>query len=213
MTERTQKKDAALSDQLESLIEDLPEDRFSIKDLIERCGQEGLLLLSALLTLVFLIPVSIPGVSTVFGAVILLVGINRLRKGPLWLPARVKKKTVTVEKLRPALERGLKWVRRLEKVSRSRRVPALADSRFAGIINNLAFIIAALLLMAPFGFIPFSNTLPGLALLFYAIGLLQRDGIAILLGHLANFATFVYFGILIGSSGFALKELIERISG
>src|SRR5690606_36172325 len=105
MTERTQKKDAALSDQLESLIEDLPEDRFSIKDLIERCGQEGLLLLSALLTLVFLIPVSIPGVSTVFAAVILSVGINRLRKGPIWRPPRVKTKTVTVEKLRPALER------------------------------------------------------------------------------------------------------------
>jgi Uncharacterized ABC-type transport system, permease components len=208
MTERSQEADAALSNQLETLIEDLPEDKLSVKDLIERCGQEGLLLLSALLTLVFLIPVSLPGVSTVFGAVILLVGISRLRNGPLWLPKRVEKKTVTVEKLRPALERGLKWVRRLEKVSRSRRLPALADSRIAAMINNLAFIIAALMLMAPFGFVPLSNTLPGIALLFYAIGLAQRDGIAILLGHLTNIATVIYFGVLIGGGGVAIKNFL-----
>lgn len=208
MSEHAQEADAALSNQLETLIEDLPEDKLSVKGLIERCGQEGLLLLSALLTLVFLIPVSLPGVSTVFGAVILLVGISRLRNGPLWLPARVEKKTVAVEKLRPALERGLKWVRRLEKVSRSRRVPVLADSRVAATINNLAFVVAALLLMAPFGFVPLSNTLPGIALLLYAIGLAQRDGIAVLLGHLAHIFTIIYFGVLIGGGGVAVKNFL-----
>jgi hypothetical protein len=60
----------------------------------------------------------------------------------------------------------------------------------------------------PFGFIPFSNTLPGLALLFYSIGLAQRDGVAILLGHLANLATLIYFGFLIGGGGYALKQLL-----
>lgn len=208
MTEHAQAADAALSNQLETLIEDLPEHELSVKDLIDRCGQEGLLLLSALLTLIFLIPVSLPGVSTVFGAVILLVGISRLRNGPLWLPARVKKKTVTVEKLRPALERGLKWVRRLEKVSRSQRLPALADNRVAAMVNNLAFVIAALMLMAPFGFVPLSNTLPGIALLFFAVGLAQRDGIAIVLGHLSNIATATYFGVLIGGGGIAIKNFL-----
>lgn len=208
MTEHAQAADAALSNQLETLIEELPEHELSVKDLIDRCGQEGLLLLSALLTLIFLIPVSLPGVSTVFGAVILLVGISRLRNGPLWLPARVKKKTVTVEKLRPALERGLKWVRRLEKVSRSQRLPALADNRVAAMVNNLAFVIAALMLMAPFGFVPLSNTLPGIALLFFAVGLAQRDGIAIVLGHLSNIATATYFGVLIGGGGIAIKNFL-----
>lgn len=208
MTQRAQAADAALSNQLETLIEELPEDELSVKDLIDRCGQEGLLLLSALLTLIFLIPISLPGVSTVFGAVILLVGISRLRNGPLWLPKRVEKKTVTVEKLRPALERGLKWVRRLEKVSRSRRLPALADNRVAAMINNLAFVIAALMLMAPFGFVPLSNTLPGIALLFFAVGLAQRDGIAIVLGHLSNIATATYFSVLIGGGGIAIKNFL-----
>src|SRR5690606_34422869 len=98
MAESTQQNQAVLSDQLEKLIDDLPDDQLTIDELIERCGEEGLLLLSALLTLVFLIPVSIPGVSTVFGAVILLVGISRLRGKTLWLPARVKRHPLTVKK-------------------------------------------------------------------------------------------------------------------
>ena len=80
-------------------------------------------------------------------------------------------------------------------------------------LANLAFIVAALLLMAPFGFVPFSNTLPALALLLYAVGMLQRDGGAVLLGHLANIATVVYFGILIGGGGLAIRELAQRFGG
>ena len=69
------------------------------------------------------------------------------------------------------------------------------------------------LLMAPFGFVPFSNTLPGLALLLYAIGMIQRDGTAILLGHLANIGTLIYFGILIGGGGMAAHGLLKHFTG
>jgi len=208
MAESTQQNQAVLSDQLEKLIDDLPDDQLTIDELIERCGEEGLLLLSALLTLVFLIPVSIPGVSTVFGAVILLVGISRLRGKSLWLPARVKRHPLTVKKLRPALKRGLVWVHRLEKISRPLRLASLAQGRAVNIVNNLAFILAAILLMSPFGFVPFSNTLPGIALLFYSIGLAQRDGVALVLGHLTSLATLIYFSALIGGGGYALKRLL-----
>jgi len=201
----------SLGNQLEAIIQNLPEDKLKLSEIMDRFGTQGLLLMSALLTLVFLIPVSIPGVSTVFGAAILLVGISRLFNRPLWLPEKVRERPLPADKLRPALLRGLAWIRRLEKVSRSHRLPSLADGRLVDILNNLAFILGAVLLMAPFGFIPFSNTLPALALLFYAIGLLQRDGVAILLGHLANIATLFYFAILIGGSGLALKELMERL--
>lgn len=208
MVEHAQRSEVVLSDQLEKLINDLPDDHLSIKELIDRCGDEGLLLVSALLTLVFLIPVSIPGVSTVFGAVILLIGISRLRARALWLPARVKRYEVPVKKLRPALLRGLKWVHRLGRISRPLRLSSLAEGRVVDMLNNLAFILAALLLMSPFGFVPFSNTLPGVALLFYSIGLAQRDGVAVLLGHLTNLATLIYFGVLISGGGYALKRLL-----
>ena len=203
----------ALGDQLAAIIEQLPPDRLTLGELLQVFGDEGLLLLTILLTLVFLIPVSIPGVSTVFGAAILLVGISRVLRRPLWLPAKLRARALPAARLRPALSGGLHWVRRLEKISRPYRLRRLVDGRAQGIFNNLAFILAALLLMAPFGFIPFSNTLPGLALLFYAIGMIQRDGTAILLGHLANIGTIVYFGILIGGGGMAAHGLLRHFTG
>ena len=203
----------SLGDQLQAIIAELPEDRLTLGELLQVFGDEGLLLLTILLTLVFLIPVSIPGVSTVFGAAILLVGLSRLLRRPLWLPAKLRERALPASRLRPALTGGLHWVRRLERISRPYRLRGLVEGRAQDIFNNLAFILAALLLMAPFGFVPFSNTLPGLALLLYAIGMIQRDGTAILLGHLANVGTIVYFGILIGGGGMAAHGLLKHFTG
>ena len=206
-------RSGSLGDQLEAIIAALPEDHLTLGQLLQVFGDEGLLLLTILLTLVFLIPVSIPGVSTVFGAAILLVGISRVSRRPLWLPAKLRARNLPAARLRPALDGGLHWVRRLEKISRPYRLRGLVEGALPELFNNLAFILAALLLMAPFGFIPFSNTLPGLALLFYAIGMIQRDGTAILLGHLANIGTIVYFGILIGGGGMAAHGLLRHFTG
>lgn len=203
----------ALGEQLAAIIRDLPEDELTLGELLAVFGDEGLLLLTMLLTLVFLIPVSIPGVSTVFGAAILLVGISRLMGRPLWLPAKLRDRALPADKLRPALTGGMRWVQRLEKISRPHRLRGFAEGRVQDLVNNLAFILAAVLLMAPFGFVPFSNTLPALALLFYAVGLIQRDGGAMLLGHLANVGTIVYFGVLIGGGGAVAHELFQRLSG
>lgn len=204
---------ASLGEQLAQIIRELPGDSLTLGELLDVFGDEGLLLLTMLLTLVFLIPVSIPGVSTVFGAAILLVGVSRLIGRPLWLPATIRHRALPADRLRPGLEHGLVWVRRLEKISCPHRLCGLIDGRAQAMVANLAFILAALLLMAPFGFVPFSNTLPALALLLYAVGMIQRDGGAILLGHVANTATIIYFGVLIGGGGVAVSELWQRISG
>ena len=203
----------SLGDQLQAIIVELPEDQLTLGELLQVFGDEGLLLLTILLTLVFPIPVSIPGVSTVCGAAILLVGISRVFGRPLWLPAKLRARNLPAARLRPALDGGLHWVRRLEKISRPYRLRGLVEGALPELFNNLAFILAALLLMAPFGFVPFSNTLPGLALLLYAIGMIQRDGTAIVLGHLANIGTIIYFGILIGGGGMAAHGLLKHFTG
>ncbi|MBL9189863.1 MAG: exopolysaccharide biosynthesis protein [Opitutaceae bacterium] len=199
-----------LGDQIESAIASLPPGEISLGRMLLHFGQNGLLVLTVLLTLVFLIPVSIPGVSTVFGAAILMVGLSRLSGKPLWLPARVRDRPLPSERIRGALRGGMRWVRRLERVSRPHRLPGLVEGRVVEKINDLAFILAALLLMAPFGLIPFSNTLPALALLCFSLGLMQRDGVGTLLGHLTNLVTIVYFSFLIGGGGMVIKEILQR---
>jgi hypothetical protein len=50
-------------------------------------------------------------------------------------------------------------------------------------------------------------------LLFFAIGLLQRDGLFVVLGHLSNVLTVIYFTVLIVGGGAAIRELFLRFSG
>ncbi|HEX8251808.1 MAG TPA: exopolysaccharide biosynthesis protein [Thermoanaerobaculia bacterium] len=201
----------SLAEKMQATMDRLPPEGVTLVAIRDLIGREGMMLLTAFLTIIFLVPVSIPGVSTVFGGAILLLSISRLFNRPLWLPNKLKHRVVSTEKLRSGMQRGLKWFQRLERVSRPRRLKALTGGGLMGVINNLALILGAVLLMAPFGLIPFSNTLPAVALLFFAIGLLQRDGVCILLGHLMNIATIVYFAILIGGGAVAIKRLVERM--
>jgi len=204
---------APLGETMRRLAGSISGEKITVRELLALVGEQGLLLALMFLTLPFLIPVSIPGVSTVFGAAILLVGLSRLSGRPLWIPARLKQRQLPAERVRAGLSSGLVWVHRLERISRPHRLGRIADGRGMHLLNNLAFISAALLLMAPFGFVPFSNTLPALALLFYAVGLIQRDGLAILIGHVAQIATVIYFGVLIGAGGLALGQLWQKLGG
>ena len=202
----------SLGQKIELVIQRLPPKEVNFSEIVDIVGKDSLVLLSIFLSLVFLIPVSIPGVSTIFGAGILLIGITRLLNLKPWLPEAIAYRKLSSELLRDGLGRALVWFHRLEKVSRPQRLPQLATAGWVIPVNHLAFIWAALLLMLPFGLVPFSNTLPALALIFFCVGMLQQDGFFILLGHLANVFTVVYFAALIGVSGWSIYELLRFLN-
>jgi hypothetical protein len=177
----------SLGARLKVIVTDLPPDKVTLAEIRDLLGQDGLLLLAAFLTLVFLIPVSIPGVSTVFGAAILLIGVSRLLNRSLWVPKRFLERQLPAEKLCAGLNRGVIWVHRLERISRSHRLTWLTCNGFINALNNCALILGA------------------------ALGLLQRDGVCILLGHFVNLATIAYFMLLIAGGGVTIHEIFQRI--
>ena len=156
----------SLGQKIELIIQKLPPKQVNFIEIVEIVGKDSLILLAIFLSLIFLVPVSVPGVSTVFGAGILLIGITRLLNLKPWLPEIIARRQMSSELLRDGLGRALVWFRRLEKISRPHRLPQLAAAGWVIPVNHLAFIFAALLLMLPFGLVPFSNTLPALALIF-----------------------------------------------
>ncbi|MBL8103520.1 MAG: exopolysaccharide biosynthesis protein, partial [Anaerolineales bacterium] len=172
--EETSLQTEALGEKIELVIGKLPPVEVTLVEIMDIVGADSLLLLTVFLSLVFLVPVSIPGVSTVFGTGILLIGITRLFSRKLWLPDFIANRKLSSEKLGEGFKRALIWFRRLEKISRPHRLSGLTSEGLMTVLSNLSFILAAILLMAPFGFIPFSNTLPALALIFLSVGMIQR---------------------------------------
>jgi len=196
MIEAGVQSDRSLSETLIASARSLPDGQISVRDLVERLGQSGMQLFAVFLTLPFLVPVSVPGVSTVFGLVIILIGVGVAFDQLPWLPGFILRREVPAGSLGKALEQGAKLVARFEKFLHP-RLGALAHGRAITCFNGLVLAWAGVLLMAPFGFVPFSNTLPGLAILFLALGILERDGLFVLFGYLMTIATMLYFGVLI----------------
>jgi len=204
---------ASLGTKLESVIKNLPATEVTLMEILDSIGHDSLMFLTIFLSLVFLVPVSIPGVSTVFGSAILLIGISRLFNRKLWLPKQIANRTITSEKLTVVLNRALTWFSRLERFCRPYRLHSIASEGKVGLFNKMSYILAAVLLMVPFGFIPFSNTLPALALIFLAVGGMQKDGGCIFIGHLSNLVTVIYFSALIAGGGMTVFEVMRFISG
>ena len=187
--------DRKTSELLEDIIHSIKGEHITLRDLLAMMGESGLLLLCAFLSLPFLFPVSIPGVSTVFGAGIVLISaaitLNRLP----WLPAKVADRRLESGKLRPVLERGVTFLRKFDRFFKPRMV-SLTSGAVMNRVNGLVLMGVGVLLMAPLGLIPFSNTLPGVAILLLAAGISQRDGLIVLAGYVMVVLTVVYFAAL-----------------
>lgn len=96
----------SLSDTLNGMIASIRGETITLRELMTEIGEQGFLLLCALLTLPFLLPVSIPGVSTVFGAAIILISVSITLNRLPWVPRRILDRKIETEKLVPTLQKG-----------------------------------------------------------------------------------------------------------
>ena len=167
----------------------------TLREIIALIGEQGLLLMCAVLTIPFLLPVSIPGVSTVFGLAIILISIGITLNRTPWLPRQIMDRPIDAEKLIPTLRRGAGLVQRIEAIIRP-RLTVLTGNSTINRFNGLVLILGGVLLMFPLGLVPFSNTLPAFAILFLCIGMSQRDGLFVLAGYATTVATIIYFSAL-----------------
>ncbi len=201
-----------LSAALFDTIDSIEGSTITLRQLFALIGEQGLLFLCALLTIPFLIPVSIPGVSTVFGVAIILIAIGITLNRIPWLPRQLMDRPLQTEKLVPTLAKGATMVARIDRVIRPRLLN-LTHGAVMNRLNGLALVFGGVLLIFPLGLIPFSNTLPAFAILFLAVGVLQRDGLFVVLGYVMQVATVVYFGVLAAGALLAGQGLNSLIAG
>lgn len=202
----------SLSTVLERLIGNLTGKTITLRELMEAIGEQGLLLMCAIACLPFLIPVSIPGVSTIFGAAIVMISLAITLNRLPWLPRRILDKEMETARLTPALQKGVNIVSKLDRFMRP-RLPALTAGAVMARVNGLAIMAAGILLMMPLGFVPFSNTLPGVAILLFSAGMIQRDGATVLGGYAFLILTTIYFAALGYGAFWAGQGISNSLTG
>ncbi len=197
------------SEVLWELSRSLPAQGMTLMELMNCLRDKGLLVMCMVLTVPFLLPMSIPGSSTPFGLVIAFIGLGVLVGKTPKLPGRIMNRPIAAENLFTVLDKGSGLFKRIEKFTRP-RLPFIACGETMQRVNAALLVVSALLLMLPLP-LPFSNTLPAYGVLFLAAGSLERDGCLVLMGYLMILLATVYFALLalLGAAG--LQMLFSQI--
>ena len=64
-------------------------------------------------------------------------------------------------------------------------------------VNGAVLLVVVLALMAPLPLIPLANTFPAIGVLLLCLGMAERDGALLLLGHLVTLVSVLYVGTLL----------------
>ncbi|SEQ41384.1 Uncharacterized conserved protein [Devosia sp. YR412] len=153
-----------------------PEARLSCNGLIAIIGPDSHVLAILIFAVLNLLP-GPPGYSLVVGLAIMAFAVMLLARRPLRLWAFVGERQIPLPILVRLLEFLAGFTRLISKFSRP-RASALASPRLLPMLAVLAFGYGFAMLVP----IPFTNTLPSLGLAITCVGMLNRDGLAVLLG-------------------------------
>jgi hypothetical protein len=188
------------------------EAELTLNRLLERTSGRSLYLLVIILCLPFLIPVSVPGLSTVLGGIIILLMLRQALGKPPRLPRFLGEKRLPLKVQKRVLGGSIRLLVTLEKWVRPRRTRWLS-SRPAVLLNTLMIIILAGLLALPLPAPPFffSNTVPSYAMVVLAASLMEEDGIAVWAGYALFLANLIFFGLIAGVIGEVLLKLWQGL--
>lgn len=150
----------------------------TLGEVVDLSREHGFGLLFAALALPTLVPVLPPGTAAFIGLLFAGLGLQRVfgLQHP-WLPARLRRLTLSPQAARFMDERVIPILARLERSSRGRLGLVATEPLFRA--AALSVTLLGLLMVTP---LPFFNTLPALLVLMVGIGFLRRDGVYILVG-------------------------------
>lgn len=173
-------------------------DSVAVGELVDLAAEAGFGFLIGILALI-----AIPffGLSTPFGLAIALVGAQLVlgRTRP-WLPGRARRRSLSMamlDRVAALLERHTRWLAR----STRRRWEMLITPRAVG----LGVVVLAVGLALPLP-IPGSNLVFLIPLLVYAIGLLERDGLWIAIGHACLLVNLALLAVFASAVWLAIQE-------
>jgi hypothetical protein len=147
-----------------------------------------------------LIPLPIPlaGFSALVGSGIILVGCQlALGYKKPYLPQRIARLELSPAASQKLLKNITRLLQPLERMSR-RRLSRFSNHRWGCRIIGLCLAWDALLMSLPLP-IPLTNLAPAYTILVLAIGLLESDGLFILVGYGMTTATTVFFASIAGT--------------
>lgn len=180
LTETSTGRPLAFSHTLERLA-GRPGAKLYLGEIVEAFGERAFGAVMLLFAIVNMLPWP-PGGTTITGAPLLFLSIELAwGRDTLWLPNWIERRSVKRETFRTLSGRFMKLIRFSESLSRP-RLYFLTGPFGQGLIGLACLFLSAILVLPVFG----GNLIPAIAIGFFSLGVMQRDGLAVLLGWLTT---------------------------
>ena len=192
------RKHEPLSEQLAALASpDGNGGELTLNDLLVKTEGRGLYLVIILLSLPFILPVSIPGMSVVFGPAVCLLSLRLAFGQSPRLPGFIGNRRLSASFRDHVLGGGAKFLKLVERFVRPRRTQWLS-TRAARLFNGLLLTFMALLLTLPFPPLPpLTNALPCYSIILLAAAMMEEDGVLIWIAYGFCLGTTIYLGLVL----------------
>lgn len=188
------KRRGSFLDHLKIIEEKCQEGDLSLKNIFDILGPEGHFVLITFLTIPFLQPIPLPGLSTPFGILSAVIAGFAYMGKPPWLPKQWAEKKLPAKTVLRIAVGAERIFNKLTFILRP-RMKFLFREPYR-LVSTILLIANALLLALPLP-IPFSNTFPAWMIVFQTLAYLEDDGLFILLSYLQSLACFIYFIFLV----------------
>lgn len=178
-------------------------DRLTVGAMVDTLGRSGHGLVLLMLALPSFIP--IPGLPTglVFGVALMLVSVQMIRgQQTVALPGWIRRQSLPRGALLAIVTKLDSWMLRLERLLRP-RLQALTEGAAIAIVGLLVLIMGATLLLP----VPFGNQGPAFAVVVFAFGIMEKDGLAIIAGTVLAAIGFAW-NIALVIFGVAITEWV-----
>ena len=199
------------SQELQDLARQFADRPARLSEILTATQGRGFNLLLLLIGLPFLTPVPLPGFSTPFGLVVLLIGARLAIGRRPWLPRKILQRELPARFIAKVLGAASRIVRWLEVLLRP-RLDFLHEQWIYRRIAGTLIMLSGLLLLLPLP-IPLSNSLPALTVVLLAAGAMERDGLFFLAGCAMFVLTLAYFALLSFGGAHLFDNLRHTVFG
>lgn len=167
------------------------ETSITVENFINLLSGRGKALLLILLALPFCQPLQLPGFSTPFGLIIALLGFRIGLGQKIWLPHFLKVKEIPPHALSRIANISLKFINAIKKVIHPRLTWLTQNSIFL-FLNGMTISLLGIILALPLP-IPLTNILSAIPIVLFGLGLLEDDGLFIILAYTFILLTIISF--------------------
>lgn len=204
-----------LSQLLQSLLESKHDDSpLTTNLLLARTEGRGVYLLIITICLPFLLPTPFLGLSTPMGLIMMTLAIRHAMELPPRLPKKIGDRPLPEAFKKRVLSGSIRLLKRLERWVKPRKDKWLTSRTAVWVNCSLISALAFLLCLPLPPIIPFTNSVPGIAIILICLSMMEEDGILIWYAYAAIIGNIVFFGFLAFSIGKILmywKEIWEMV--